>query len=63
MQLKDCKFNKENENMNKNLDSLMCIFCQGFIADKMDYTKTLYCQPCNEYKGVVTVREFLEVYA
>jgi hypothetical protein len=49
--------------MKKNLDSLMCVFCEGFIADAIDFTKTQFCAPCNEYKGVITVREFLEVYA
>jgi hypothetical protein len=49
--------------MNKNLDSVICIFCEGYIADAIDYTQTQYCVPCNEYKGVTTLREFLEVYA
>ncbi len=49
--------------MNKNLDSLICVFCEGHIADAIDYSQTQYCVPCNEYKGVTTLREFLEVYA
>lgn len=53
----------EQGNMNKNLDSVICIFCEGYIADAIDYTQTQYCVPCNEYKGVTTLREFLEVYA
>jgi ribosomal protein S26 len=44
-------------------DALICVFCEGYIADKIDYTKTQYCVPCNEYKGVTTVREYMEVWA
>jgi hypothetical protein len=62
MQLKDCKFNKENENMN-NLNALICVFCEGIVAEKIDYKRTQICVTCNEYKGITTVREFLEVYA
>jgi hypothetical protein len=47
----------------RTLDSLMCIFCEGHIADALDYSKTQYCVPCNEYKGIITYREFNEVYA
>lgn len=49
--------------MNTNLDSLMCVFCEGYVADAIDYSKTQYCKTCNEYKGITTVREYLEVYA
>jgi len=44
-------------------DALICAFCEGFIANEIDYTKTQFCVPCHEYKGVTTVREYLEVYA
>ena len=64
MQLRNCKYEiRRTGNMNKNLNSLMCVFCEGYIADAIDYSQTQYCVPCNEYKGVITVREFLEVYA
>jgi len=54
--------------MNKNLDTLspdalICAFCEGFIANEIDYSTTQYCEPCFEYKGVTTVREYLEVFA
>ena len=55
--------------MNKNLDSVICIFCEGYIADAIDYSTTQYCGQegsegnCNEYKGIITYREFYEVYA
>lgn len=46
-----------------NLNAVICVFCEGIVADKMDYTKTMFCVDCNEYKGITTVREYLEVYA
>lgn len=48
--------------MNTNLDSLMCVFCEGFVAEAIDYSTTQYCVPCNEYKGIMTVREFMAEY-
>jgi hypothetical protein len=51
-------------NMNRNkLDSLMCVWCLGWVADEIDYSNgTQYCVPCHDYKGVSTVREYLEIY-
>lgn len=46
-----------------NPDALICAFCEGFIANEIDYSTTQYCEPCFEYKGVTTVREYMEVYA
>ncbi|MEY4332031.1 MAG: hypothetical protein RLZZ196_769 [Bacteroidota bacterium] len=46
-----------------NLDALICVYCEGKVADKIDYSRTQICVPCNEYKSVTTVREYLEVYA
>ena len=49
--------------MNRNnLDSLTCIYCEGFVAEAIDYSRTQICVPCNEYKSVVTVREYLAEY-
>jgi hypothetical protein len=49
--------------MNRNkLDSLMCVFCEGFVADEIDYSHTQICETCFDYKGVSTVREYLETY-
>jgi nitrate/TMAO reductase-like tetraheme cytochrome c subunit len=46
-----------------NLDSLMCVYCEGFVAEAIDYTNgTQYCVPCHEYKSVITVREYLTEY-
>lgn len=53
----------------KNENSLMCIFCLGHVSDQIDYTTTQYCGQegsegnCQEYKGIITYREFNEVYA
>ena len=60
-----CKYNRNREQeMNRNnLDSLMCIWCLGWVADAIDYTNgTQYCVPCHDYKGISTVREYLEIY-
>jgi hypothetical protein len=47
----------------ENLDAVMCVFCEGFVADKIDYSNgTQYCVPCNEYKGITTVREYIAEY-
>jgi hypothetical protein len=46
-----------------NPDALICAFCQGFIAEEIDYTTTQYCVPCHEYKGVTTVREYKELWS
>jgi hypothetical protein len=46
----------------ENLDAVMCVFCEEIVADKIDYTTTQYCEPCNEYKGITTVREYLSEY-
>ena len=45
-----------------NLDSLMCVWCLGWVAEAVDYTTTQYCIPCHDYKGISTVREYLEIY-
>ena len=45
-----------------NLDSLMCVFCEGFVADEIDYSHTQICESCFDYKGVTTVREYLAEY-
>jgi hypothetical protein len=43
-------------------DFIMCAFCEDLVAIKWDYTKTQYCKDCNDYKGLITVREFHEQY-
>ena len=46
--------------MNNNLDIVICVFCEQKVSDAIDYTKTQYCVPCNEYKGITTVGEYFE---
>jgi len=52
----------------ENLDAVMCVFCEGIVSNKIDYTQTQYCgQPgsegnCNEYKGITTIREYIAEY-
>ena len=52
-----------------NPEAIICAFCEGFIANAIDYSTTQYCGQegsegnCNEYKGVITVREYMEVFA
>jgi ribosomal protein S26 len=48
--------------MNNNLDIVICVFCEGYVGDAIDYTKTQYCVPCNEYKGIMTLREYQTEY-
>jgi len=48
--------------MNNNLDIVICIFCEQKVADAIDYTQTQYCVPCNEYKGITTLREYEAEY-
>lgn len=46
-----------------NPDALICVFCEGIVADKIDYSKSQYCKECNEYKGITTVREYKELWS
>jgi len=47
-----------------NPDALICVFCEGFIAEAIDYANgSQYCVPCHEYKGIITVREYLEEWS
>jgi hypothetical protein len=64
MQLRNCKTtNKREHQMNiNNLQEVICVFCMETIADKMDYTQTMVCWDCNEYKGITTVGEYLQEY-
>ena len=49
--------------MNRDkLDSLMCVWCEGFVADEINYSQTQICESCFDYKGVTTVREYLAEY-
>jgi hypothetical protein len=52
----------EQEMNRNNLDSLMCVWCLGFVAEAIDYSKSQICEPCFDYKGVVTVRKYLAEY-
>ena len=54
--------NRNGNQMNTNLDAIICVFCENIVADKIDYTTTQYCEPCFDYKGLTTVREFIAVY-
>ena len=53
---------REQEMNRDKLDSLMCVWCLGFVADEIDYSHTQICEDCFDYKGVSTVREYLETY-
>ena len=46
----------------RNINEVICVFCMATIADKMDYTQTMVCWDCNEYKGITTVGEYLTEY-
>jgi hypothetical protein len=38
-----------------SLSDLYCVFCEGRV------TNGSHCVPCWEYKGVVTLAEFIEI--
>jgi hypothetical protein len=48
--------------MLKTLDpqTLICVYCEGIVGEKIDYTTTQYCIDCNDYKGVTTLAEYRE---
>ena len=46
-----------------NPNAIICVFCEGIVAQAIDYSKTQYCVPCNEYKGLTTVREYQEMWS
>ena len=46
-----------------NPNAIICVFCEGIVAEAIDYSKTQYSVPCNEYKGLTTVREYQEMWS
>jgi hypothetical protein len=46
----------------ENMNAVICCFCETIIADKIDYSTTQFCADCNEYKGIMTVGEYLMEY-
>jgi hypothetical protein len=64
MQLRNCKTTRkwEQEMNTENMNAVICVFCETIISDKMDYSSTMWCQDCNEYKGITTVGEYLQEY-
>jgi hypothetical protein len=53
---------RENKMNMENMNAVICVFCETIIAQKMDYSSTMWCQDCNEYKGITTVGEYLAEY-
>jgi hypothetical protein len=50
-------------NMNtENMNAAICCFCETIIAERIDYSKTMVCLDCNEYKSIMTVGEYLQEY-
>ena len=45
-----------------NLYAIICVFCEGIVAEKIDYTTTQYCVDCHDYKGLTTVQDYLDQY-
>jgi hypothetical protein len=64
MQLRNCKtINKREHEMNtENMNAAICCFCETIIAERIDYSKTMVCLDCNEYKSIMTVGEYLMEY-
>lgn len=51
------------ETMNtENMNAVICVFCEGIVSEKLDYSTTQYCVDCNDYKGLTTVGEYLMEY-
>jgi len=48
--------------MNNDKDRVICVFCMRVIAQKMDFTQTMVCELCQEYKGITTIREYEAEY-
>jgi ribosomal protein S26 len=46
-----------------NPNAIICVFCEGIVAQAIDYTKTQYCVDCHDYKGLTTVREYQEMWS
>jgi hypothetical protein len=46
-----------------NINAVICVFCENIIADQIDYVNTQFCVDCNEYKGLMTLGDFMAVYA
>ncbi len=46
-----------------NPNAIICVFCEGIVAEAIDYSKTQYCVPCHDYKGLTTVREYQEMWS
>jgi hypothetical protein len=36
-------------------NKIVCAFCSQYASEK-------YCVPCNEYKGLMTLAEFMTIY-
>ena len=53
---------REKDMNTENMNAVICVFCEGIVAEKLDYTKTQYCVECNDYKGLTTVGEYLQEY-
>jgi len=46
----------------KNMDAVICVYCMTVRAEKMDFTQTMVCELCQEYKGITTIREYEAEY-
>jgi len=58
-----CKYQRTREKeMNNDKDRVICVFCMRVIAQKMDFTQTMVCELCQEYKGITTIREYEAEY-
>jgi|688.fasta_scaffold314475_2 hypothetical protein len=38
---------------------VVCVYCEKFIAEQVDYTQTQFCADCNEYKSMSTLADYL----
>lgn len=49
--------------MNKEIsEKVICVFCMNIVADKIDYSQTMFCADCHEYKGITTISDYILEY-
>ena len=39
---------------------IICVYCEKFIAERVDYSTTQWCSDCHEYKSMSTLLDYLE---
>lgn len=49
--------------MNKEIsEKVICVFCMNIVSDKIDYSQTMICEDCHDYKGITTIGAYILEY-